>query len=312
MLKTYTGSLFYRHDTGVGHPETPRRLDAAVEGVTRAGLAGTLVRDVTTHPEASRIIAKVHSLDYEREFEKACRAGMRLFHSLDNPISSASFSAARGAVAEALTAAQDIWSFGDSKRAFVIARPPGHHAEREAAMGFCFFNTIACVAEWLREQPGIERVFIFDFDVHHGNGTQHLFEERDDVFYASMHRFPFYPGTGASDEIGEGQGRGFTLNLPMNAGEGDAAYLRKVEDEIVRVIDDYAPQAILLSSGFDAHRRDPLGGMNVTEQAYGELTRRIVECAERHSGGRVLSLFEGGYDMEGIASSVAEHVTALA
>ena len=311
MLKTYIGNVFYRHDTGVGHPETPRRLDAAVDGVGRAGLASTFVRDVTTHPDAGRIIAKVHSHEYERELETACRAGMRLFHSLDNPISSASFAAARGAVAEALAAAEDIWSYGESTRAFVIARPPGHHAERAEAMGFCFFNTIACVAEWLLEQQGMERVFIFDFDVHHGNGTQHLFEEREDVFYASMHRFPFYPGTGARNEIGEGKGRGFTLNIPLEAGAGDAEYLRNVEDEVVRVIDDYAPSAILISAGFDAHRRDPLGGMHVTEQAYGEMTRRIVECAERHSRGRVLSLLEGGYDMEGLASSVAEHVRAL-
>jgi acetoin utilization deacetylase AcuC-like enzyme len=236
---------------------------------------------------------------------------MRLFHSLDNPISSSTFAAARAAVATSLTAADDIWRRGESDRAFVIARPPGHHAERAEAMGFCFFNTIACVAEWLREQPGIERVFIFDFDVHHGNGTQSLFEERDDVYYASMHRYPFYPGTGAADEIGVGKGRGFTRNIPLSGGEGDARYLRTVEDEIVRIIDDYEPNAILLSSGFDAHRRDPLGGMRVTEQAYGEITTRVVETAQRHCQGRVLSLLEGGYDMEGLAASVAAHVTAL-
>ncbi len=178
-------------------------------------------------------------------------------------------------------------------------------------MGFCFFNTIACAAEWLREQPGIERVFIFDFDVHHGNGTQHLFESRDDVYYASMHRYPFYPGTGAADEIGTGAGRGFTKNLPLPEDSGDAAYLDAMEETIVRVIDDYRPQAILLSSGFDAHRRDPLGGMRVSEEAYGEITRRIVEAAERWCGGRVLSLLEGGYDPEGLSASVAEHVAAL-
>jgi acetoin utilization deacetylase AcuC-like enzyme len=312
MFKTYVSSIFYRHDTGIGHPASPRRLDAAADGVGRAGLDSTFVRDVTAHADANRIIAKVHSSDYARQLDDACRAGMRLFHSLDNPISSASFSAARAAVAESLAAAEDIWSGGASKRAFVIARPPGHHAERAAAMGFCFFNTIACVAEWLREREGIERVFIFDFDVHHGNGTQHLFEDRDDVFYASTHRFPFYPGTGARGEIGQGRGRGFTLNVPFDAGTGDADYLRATEEQIVRAIDDYRPQAILLSAGFDAHRRDPLGGMHVTEQAYGEITRRIVEAAERHCGGRVLSLLEGGYDMEGLAASVAEHVQAMA
>ncbi len=312
MLKTYTNSVFYRHDTGIGHPESATRLDAALSGVGRAGQTGTLIRDIDIHPDSGRIIAKTHSRDYERELDEACRGGMRLFHSLDNPISSATFAAARAAVATSIAAAEDIWERKASKRAFIVARPPGHHAERSRAMGFCFFNTVACVAEWLREIEGIERVFVFDFDVHHGNGTQSLFEERQDVFYASMHRYPFYPGTGGADEIGTGSGRGFTLNLPMEEGEGDTAYMRAVEDRIVRVIDHFRPNAILLSSGFDAHRRDPLGGMKVTEHAYGEITRRIVEAAERHCDGRVLSLLEGGYDMEGLASSVAEHVVALA
>ncbi len=287
-------------------------MDAAVEGIRRAGQDGALIRDVDVHAETSRLIAKVHSADYDRELEDAVRAGYRYFHSIDNPISSASYAAAKAAVATSLAAVEDIWQRRASKRAFVIARPPGHHAERSAAMGFCFFNTIACVAEWLREQEGIARVFIYDFDVHHGNGTQHLFEERDDVYYASVHRYPFYPGTGAGDEIGEGKGRGFTRNIPLDAGEGDAAFLRATEDQVVRAIDEYKPNAILLSAGFDAHRRDPLGGMEVTEQGYGEITRRMVECAERWCEGRVFSLLEGGYDREGLSASVAEHVNVLA
>ena len=311
MLKIYTHSIFTRHETGVDHPEQPARMGAALEGVARAGLGGSILRDVDAHADTSRIIEKTHSADYEREFREAVRAGYRFFHSLDNPMSSATFAAARASVAGALAAAEDIWQHRESKRAFLIARPPGHHAERAKAMGFCFFNTIACVAEWVREQPGIERVFIFDFDVHHGNGTQHLFEDRDDVYYASIHRYPFYPGTGAASEIGIGKGRGFTKNIPLRAAQGDAEFLRGTEDQIVRIIDDYKPNAILLSSGFDAHRRDPLGGMRVTEQAYGEITRRIVETADRHCEGRVLSLLEGGYDMEGLAASVAEHATAL-
>jgi acetoin utilization deacetylase AcuC-like enzyme len=311
MLNVYTNPVFYEHDTGAGHPESATRLDAALAGVERAGLADRVSRETSSHPDTDRIIAKVHSVDYERALETAARAGLRDFVSGDNPMSSQTFSAARTAVGAALTAADEMMQ-GQESRAFVVARPPGHHAERLQPMGFCFFNTIACVAEWLREQPGIDRVFVFDFDVHHGNGTQALFWDRDDVFYASMHRFPFYPGTGATNEIGAGIGRGYTLNVPFEQGLGDAAYLRGVEDVILRAIDRYEPQAILLSSGFDAHRRDPMGGMRVTEQAYGEITRRIVEAAERHSGGRVLSLLEGGYDMEGLAASVAEHVHALA
>ena len=311
MVRIYTSSIFYRHQTGFDHPERPARMDAALEGVRRAGLEASVTRDAPAHEDTDRIIGKVHSPEYERDLESAVTSGQRYFHSLDNPISPASFGAARAAVATALTAADDVWRTAGASRAFVIARPPGHHAERLQAMGFCFFNTIACVAEWLREQPGIERVFIFDFDVHHGNGTQHLFETRDDVYYASTHRYPFYPGTGAATEIGKGAGRGFTLNIPLAAGEGDSALLHATEDEVVRIIEDYRPDAILLSSGFDAHRRDPLGGMNVTEQAYGTLTSRIIECADRVCDGRVLSLLEGGYDMEGLAASVAEHVGAM-
>jgi acetoin utilization deacetylase AcuC-like enzyme len=311
MLKIYTNSIFYRHDTGLGHPETAERLDAALNGVERAGANDRIIRDADIHPDTSRMIAKVHLPEYEQELQDACRAGYRLFHSLDNPISSSTFAAARAAVSTALIAAEDIWRRGESSRAFVVARPPGHHAERAEAMGFCFFNTMACVAEWLREQPGIERVLIFDFDVHHGNGTQSCFDARDDVFYISTHRYPFYPGTGAAEETGTGKGKGFTKNIPFDGGAGDAEYLRAVEDHVVRIIDDYRPNAILLSSGFDAHVRDPLGGMRVTSQAFGEITRRLVETALRHCSGRVLSLLEGGYDMEGLASSVAEHVIAL-
>lgn len=305
MLKIYSNSVSYRHDTGPEHPERPARMSAALEGVERAGLFEQLVKDVPLHADTDRIIAKVHSSDYSRSLEDAARSGYRYFHSLDNPLSSATFAAARAAVGTALAAV------AESKRAFVTVRPPGHHANQAEAMGFCFFNTIACVAEWLREQPGIERVFIFDYDVHHGNGTQDIFEERDDVYYASIHRYPFYPGTGAANEIGTGKGRGFTKNIPVEGGEGDAAFLGATEDAIVKLIDDYRPHAILLSSGFDAHRLDPLGGMNVTEQGYGEITRRVVECAERWCDGRLFSLLEGGYDLEGLAASVAEHVGVM-
>ena len=305
-MKVYTHPAFRKHDTGIGHPETAARLDAAMEGVKRAG--AEVNADASMHDDTDRMIAKVHSAEYERELEAACRGGMRLFHSLDNPISSHTFAAARAAVGTALTAAADTLN---GEHTFVVARPPGHHAERLQAMGFCFFNTIACVAEWMREHNGIDRVFIFDLDVHHGNGTQSVFEDRDDVYYASIHRFPFYPGTGAAHEVGVDAGRGYTKNIPLGEGAGDAAYMRAVEDVIVRVIDEYQPNAILVSAGFDAHVRDPLGGMRVTETAYGEITRRIVEAAERHAGGRVLSLLEGGYSLDGLAASVAEHVAAL-
>lgn len=310
-LAIYTHPLFARHYTGVGHPESADRMGHALEGISRTSASQSVRSESELDVETDRIIAKVHSIDYGPSLEAACRSGQRLFHSMDNPISSQSHAAARQTVGSALAAARDVWVNRSIDRAFVVARPPGHHAERTKAMGFCFFNTIACVAEYLREQPGIERVFILDWDVHHGNGTQHLFEDRDDVFYASIHRFPFYPGTGAVSEIGTGRGKGFTRNVPMSGGQGDAAYLEAFERVFVPLMDEYKPDAILISAGFDAHRRDPLGGMKVTEGAFGEMTRRMIESAERHAGGRILSLLEGGYDPEGLASSVAEHVEAL-
>ncbi|HVT03886.1 MAG TPA: histone deacetylase [Thermoanaerobaculia bacterium] len=308
----YTNPVFRRHHTGIGHPESIDRLDSALEGINRAGLSSSLVETATVSAETDRIIAKVHSADYAAQLDAAAASGQRLFHSMDNPISSGSYAAARAAVGVALEAADEIWIRKRTERAFVIARPPGHHAERAAAMGFCFFNTIACVAEYLREQKEIERVMIFDWDVHHGNGTQHLFEERDDVYYISTHRYPFYPGTGAEDEIGIGRGQGFTRNIPFSGGVGDREYLAAVEQDVIPIIDEYRPQALLISAGFDSHYRDPLGGMRVTEHAFGEMTRRMNEVAARHCQGRVLTLLEGGYDPEGLANSVAEHVTALA
>ncbi|HXI14657.1 MAG TPA: histone deacetylase [Thermoanaerobaculia bacterium] len=311
MLRLLTSPIFQRHDTGVGHPESSARIAAALEGIERAGLSGS-VRDTSErHPETLRMIRKVHDPRYEREFEDACGRGGRLFHSVDNPISNGSHAAATEAVSLTLHAADEIWQDNSADRAFIVARPPGHHAERATAMGFCFFNTIACAAQYLLERPGIDRVLIFDFDVHHGNGTQNLFESRDDVFYTSVHRFPFYPGTGASTEIGSGAGRGFTRNFPLDQGGGDSVYLESVEHGLLPLIDQYRPHAILLSSGFDAHARDPLGGMRLTAAGFGEITRLLVEAAAKTCDGRILSLLEGGYDKEGLASSVAEHVQAL-
>ena len=311
MLRIHTNPIFRAHETPAGHPERADRLDAAMEGVRRAGLESSVTTSFSPTIETDRVIAKVHSRGYALELESACRDGFTMFHSHDNPISSQSYAAARGAVASALTAAEEVWERGQATRAFVVARPPGHHADRADAMGFCFFNTIACVAERLRELPGIERVFILDWDVHHGNGTQSIFEDRGDVFYTSIHRFPFYPGTGAAHEIGFGKGRGLTKNIPLSGGTGETAYLDAIEAQIVPLIDDYRPDAILVSAGFDAHRRDPLGGMRVGEQAFGLMTRMIVAAAEKHCGGRLLSLLEGGYDPEGLATSVEEHVVAL-
>ncbi|MGH9458476.1 MAG: histone deacetylase family protein [Thermoanaerobaculia bacterium] len=312
QIAVFTDPRFTAHDTGPMHPERKERLAASLEGARRAGMDDRVRSAETNHPETGRIIAKVHSPEYERELEEAVASGAHFFHSLDNPVSRGTPVAARAAVSAALTAADAIWDDASLERAFLVARPPGHHAERTQAMGFCFYNTVACAAAYLLERPDVRRVFILDWDVHHGNGTQHLFEERDDVFYASVHRYPFYPGTGSAGETGAGRGAGYTVNVPMEAGAGDAEYQRVFEERFVPLMLDYAPDAILVSAGFDAHRSDPLGGMRVSENAFGEMTRRVIEVADRVCGGRVLSLLEGGYDLEGLARCSEAHLRALA
>ncbi|HUP65973.1 MAG TPA: histone deacetylase [Thermoanaerobaculia bacterium] len=307
----FTDDRFLAHDTGPGHPERPERMQAAREGVRRAGLDERVIVPDADHPQTRRIIAAVHSDDYRRELEEAAAEGAPFFHSMDNSISRATSAAAEAAVSLALHAADELFERRSLRRAFLPVRPPGHHAERRQAMGFCFYNTIACAAEFLREKQGIDRVFILDWDVHHGNGTQHLFESRDDVFYASIHRFPFYPGTGASGERGKGDGAGATLNVPLDAGATDSIWLDAFERQVLPAIRDFEPRAILISAGFDAYASDPLGGMRLTETAFATMTRQIGELADSMCEGRLLSLLEGGYDLEGLARCTMAHLVAM-
>jgi acetoin utilization deacetylase AcuC-like enzyme len=178
-------------------------------------------------------------------------------------------------------------------------------------MGFCLFNNIAVAARHLQDGHGLERVFILDWDVHHGNGTQHLFEEEDTVFYFSVHQFPFYPGTGASGDRGRGRGLGFTLNVPLPAGSGDARYMEVLRNDLLPALERFRPEAILISCGFDAHESDPLAGMALTEAGYGAMTEVVKEAAGRLCGGRIVSLLEGGYDLDALGRSAEAHLRVL-
>jgi acetoin utilization deacetylase AcuC-like enzyme len=203
-------------------------------------------------------------------------------------------------------------ALGAERRAFAAIRPPGHHAERDRAMGFCFFNQAAIVAERARTRLGIERVAIVDVDVHHGNGTQHLFEERADVFYASLHQFPFYPGSGAASERGHGAGAGATLNVPLAAGTGDDAWCGALSSLVVPELERYAPQLLVVSAGFDAWRNDPLGGCAVSEEGFAELGRTLFDFAERRCEGRAVVLLEGGYDVDALPRLVSSFLAGSA
>jgi acetoin utilization deacetylase AcuC-like enzyme len=192
---------------------------------------------------------------------------------------------------------------GAVRNGFAFVRPPGHHAERARAMGFCLFNNVAVGAAYVRARYGVQRVLVLDWDVHHGNGTQHMFERDPGVLFVSLHQFPFYPGTGAADEVGHGDGRGFTVNLPLPAGCGDAEYLDAFQRIIEPIVDQYAPELVLISAGFDPHVDDPLGGMRVTETGFATMARSVMRLAEGSAQGRCVAVLEGGYDLDAMRRS---------
>ena len=290
----------------LGFPEVTGRLERVREACRSRGWE---VPTSSSHQELDSAIARVHDADYVERFRRAIDRGDGLICSSDNPLSPGTWEASRAAVECVLEAAD--WVVGGTERtAFVATRPPGHHAEYAMAMGFCYFNNVAIAADHLCRQ-GAQRVAVFDFDVHHGNGTQHLFEERADVLYASIHQYPFYPGTGAAEETGRGPGVGSTVNVPLPAGSGDAGYAQALDERIVPALREFGPEVLLLSAGFDAWANDPLGGMRVSETEFERWGRVLGELASEVCGGRVVAVLEGGYDLEAIGPLVVGFVGEL-
>ena len=299
-MRIFTDPRCLEHRPPAGFPERAERLRAIVDHLRATGRE---VEEPAVDDEQARTaVAAVHPAAYVERFERAVARGDSLLDSADNPLSAGTRDAAWGALAATLAAA-DAAAAGET--AFAAVRPPGHHAERDTAMGFCYFNNVAVAAEHLRRRHGAERVAVFDFDVHHGNGTQHLFEERADVLYASTHQYPFYPGTGAAGERGRGAGEGATVNVPLDAGSGDAVYGEALERTILPALRDFRPDVLLLSAGFDAWRGDPLGGMAVSEEGFAAWGRRLGELAAEVCGGRVMAVLEGGYDVAALPRLVA-------
>ena len=306
----YSHPLFLEHDTG-SHPENAERLRAIRNRLE----SERILENLELRPgrqATSGEIAMLHNETLFDEVRQASEEGMRTLHSPDCIVSEKTFSAALQAVGSVLEAVEEV-SEQRLDNAFCAVRPPGHHAERDQAMGFCFFNSIALAAEYLTRRLGYRRVLIFDFDVHHGNGTQHLFEERDDVFFVSTHQDPrsCYPGTGYARETGRGPGSGFTRNLPLSPWTEDAAYLEQVEHQLLPLLIEYAPDFILVSAGFDAHRDDPLASLNLTERAFISLTSRLKQQALESAEGRLVSILEGGYELEALSLCVSEHLKVL-
>jgi acetoin utilization deacetylase AcuC-like enzyme len=300
---------FEEHDTGPGHPERPERLACVRAALEGAGLPARCVLQ-PLEPIGDGALRRVHDEEHVRRVDEACASGATLLDSMDTTICAASAEIARLAAGSVAGLCREV-AVGRLDRGFAAVRPPGHHAERDLAMGFCLFNNVAVAARELTARHGIRRVLIVDWDVHHGNGTQHIFESDADVFYFSLHQYPLYPGTGAADETGLGPGRGATLNCPLPPGSGDDRFLGALRDALMPAAERFAPEFVLLSAGFDAHRADPLANLDVRTEAYAEATTILREIADRHADGRLVSMLEGGYDLEALSASVVTHVRAL-
>jgi acetoin utilization deacetylase AcuC-like enzyme len=297
--------VFTLHAPPPGHPERPDRM-RAIEKVIAHPLFTDLKRREAERAGAEDILL-VHPESYLRKIESSAPEPDDVVAlDPDTWMNEASLEAAYRAVGAGIAAVDAVMS-GEVANAFCAVRPPGHHAETSRAMGFCLFSSIAIAAHHAKGRHGLERVAVVDFDVHHGNGTQEIFWSKRDLFYGSTHQMPLFPGTGALRETGVGN----IWNAPLKAGDGTARFREALETRIFPALIAHRPELILISAGFDAHRNDPLGGLELTEADFAWVTLKLMDIADRVAGGRVVSMLEGGYDLTGLSRSVAAHVQAL-
>jgi acetoin utilization deacetylase AcuC-like enzyme len=298
-----------RHDPGQGHPERSARLSATMRHLETQAWFSQL-SPVATREAETEWLHSTHAADYVARAETACRDGAGHLDVPDVGISPDSFTAARLAAGGGLALADRLIA-GEIDNGFSLTRPPGHHAENALALGFCLFNNVAILARYLQSHHGLEKIAVLDWDVHHGNGTQHTFEDDGSVLFVSLHQYPYYPGTGAHSETGVGQGAGTTVNCPMAAGSADAQYEAAFRGRVLPALERFAPDAVLISAGFDAHIDDPLASIELSTECYRWMSERVMEVADRHAGGRILSLLEGGYSLDALPLCVAAHLEVL-
>ncbi len=302
---------FLNHRTRRGQSEQPARISAILKELDKNGLRRSLIELKPYFPH-EEVLLNIHDEKYLAEFKEAASRGDKIFQSRDCSISKGSYDAAMLA-AGAVMAAVDAVMNGRVDNVFCLIRPPGHHAGRNRAMGFCFINNVAAGAVYAKMAYGVNRIFILDWDVHHGNGTQELFEDDDTVYFCSVHEHPSfcYPGTGRRMERGKGRGEGFTLNIPLRPHAGNEDLIRAFEEEIEPEIRKFQPELILISSGFDGHTSDQIADLNFTEEGFRIITEKLLNVAEETCHGRVVSVLEGGYNLEALASSVTAHILTL-
>ena len=300
---------YLRHDTGPAHPERRERLIATTDYLEKQPWFCEL-KPVAPRMIERKWVEQIHTADYIERAAEACRQDDAYLDVLDVSISRQSCDVAMLAAGGVITLADNVIS-GEIDNGFALIRPPGHHAERSMALGFCLFNNVAILARYLQKHHGLDRILILDWDVHHGNGTQHTFEADPSVLYISLHQYPFYPGTGAAHETGTGRGQGTTLNCPMPAGATDEHYRTAFSEQILPKIDAFKPEAVLISAGFDAHADDPLAQINLSTEFYGWMSLRMMEAAEKHAEGRVISMLEGGYDLHALPRCIGMHLQVL-
>ncbi len=300
---------YLNHITGSGHPESPDRLKAITDHVRNSEYWNSL-KCIKPNVVSTNIIRLIHSGSYVNSVSEACENGFPFLDFGDTAICRDSYSVAKLAVGGVVQAVDEIFT-GNLDNAFCAVRPPGHHAEAESAMGFCLFNNVAIAARYAQKKYNIEKVLILDWDVHHGNGTQHIFDSDPTVFYLSLHQYPFYPGTGSKNETGTGDGLGTTKNFPLSAGSGDKEYMDIFENILPEIVIQFSPSLIILSAGFDAHYRDPIANMNVSEESFSRMTKIVVKLSREVCEGKLISVLEGGYDLNALVSSVEHHIKAL-
>ena len=323
---------FVEHITGPSHPERPDRIRTILRAVREAGLVsspdpfpefkidlglqplpGPKLVELTPVPADEKWLLTCHTQGHIDHVKRVCEAGGGVLDLGDTPVGRSSYEIAMLSLGSALVCCDAVMS-GQVQRAFSAARPPGHHAEQHRAMGFCLFANAAIAARYLQQKHGLGRVAVVDFDVHHGNGTQACLEDDPSVLFISLHQHPntCYPGSGHAYEVGDGPGRGFTLNIPFDPGTGDGPYLAAFDGQVIPKLEHFQPEALIISAGFDAHADDPLAQIELTDECFELMTRKLANFADQHCGGRVISLLEGGYNLRALGRSVVRHLVGLA